>query len=155
MLSNFFVVINNNCYVTAAVEKDYPAIIMLWELSVRATHHFLPEEYLQEIKALLPSILPQVSLYVYRSEDGSLKGFAGILGKKIEMLFIHPASMGHGIGRLFIEFCLEQLQADKVDVNEQNEKAVGFYQKMGFRITGRRELDSMGRPFPLLLMQHG
>ena len=45
--------------IRAATEKDYPAIIDLWEQSVRATHHFLPEEYLQQIKVLLPSIFPR------------------------------------------------------------------------------------------------
>ncbi len=37
-------------------------------------------------------------------------------------------------------------------VDEQNEQAVGFYLKMGFEVAGRSELDSTGKPFPLLHM---
>jgi hypothetical protein len=44
--------------INSASQRDYPAIIGLWELSVRASHLFLPEDYLQRIKKLLPSILP-------------------------------------------------------------------------------------------------
>jgi len=37
-----------------------------------------------------------------------------------------------------------------VDVNEQNQQAVGFYRRLGFEVEGRSEVDSMGKPFPLL-----
>jgi len=39
-----------------------------------------------------------------------------------------------------------------VDVNEQNDQAVGFYRKMGFTETGRSPTDDDGRPYPLLHM---
>lgn len=139
--------------ISLASVSDHPGIIEIWELSVRATHHFLPETYLLEIKALLPEILIQVPVYLYTGRDGSIKGFAGVVDQKIEMLFIHPGSRGLGFGRLLTRFCIDTMQACKVDVNEQNEQAVQFYKKMGFTITGRKELDSMGKPFPVLNMQ--
>ncbi|MGY0625916.1 MAG: GNAT family N-acetyltransferase, partial [Paraglaciecola chathamensis] len=40
--------------------------------------------------------------------------------------------------------------ATKVDVNEQNPKALGFYQRIGFKVVGRSELDGQGKPYPLL-----
>ncbi|MDI5419234.1 GNAT family N-acetyltransferase, partial [Salmonella enterica subsp. enterica serovar Kentucky] len=30
------------------------------------------------------------------------------------------------------------------NVNEQNTQAVGFYKKMGFKVTGRSEVDDLG-----------
>jgi len=113
----------------------------------------LPETYLQEIKALLPEILFQVPVYVYRYPHGTIKGFAGVADQKIEMLFVHPDSRGKGIGRLLTRYCIDSMQASMVDVNEQNGQDVQFYKKMGFMITGRQELDSLGRPFPILNMQ--
>jgi len=86
--------------------------------------------------------------------SATVKGFAGVAEDKMEMLFIHPDSIGKGIGRALTEFCIHTLNADKVDVNEQNEKAVSFYKKIGYCQTGRQELDGMGRPFPLLQMQY-
>lgn len=139
--------------IVPATDNDYPSIIEVWELSVRATHHFLSEDYLQQIKVLLPSILRQVRVYTWREEDGTIQGFAGVAENKMEMLFIHPNSRGKGLGRLLAEFCIHTLKAPKVDVNEDNSQAIAFYKRIGYRQTGRRELDSMGRPFPLLEMQ--
>ena len=137
-----------------ATEKDYPVIMELWELSVRATHHFLPEDYLQEIKRLLPTIFLHVQIYTLQDDGGTIKGFAGVAGDKMEMLFIHPGSMGQGLGRTLAEYCIHTLNADKVDVNEHNAEAVKFYKEIGYREIGRRELDGMGRPFPLLEMKY-
>jgi len=138
--------------ITPATEKDYPEIIELWEQSVRATHLFLPEDYLQHIKRLLPSILPAVQLFIYIDEHENITGFLGVAENKIEMLFIHPQFMGQGVGKQLTQFAVDELQSGKVDVNEQNSQAVGFYQHMGFVITGRSETDGLGKPFPLLLM---
>jgi putative acetyltransferase len=137
-----------------AAEKDYPAIIELWELSVRATHHFLPQDYLQEIKRLLPTIFPRIQIYKWQDDGDTITGFAGVAADKMEMLFIHPRNMRQRLGRLLAEYCIHTLKADKVDVNEHNTEAVKFYKKMGYRQTGRRELDGMGRPFPLLEMKY-
>src|SRR5215510_948278 len=87
--------------INSATQRDYPAIIELWELSVRTSHFFLPEEYLQRIKSLLPSILHSVKLFVHLDKDNkTINGFLGVSGEKIEMLFIHPDKMGQGIGTL-------------------------------------------------------
>jgi putative acetyltransferase len=43
--------------------------------------------------------------------------------------------------------------ATELDVNEQNEQAVGFYRRMGFEVVGRSALDGTGKPYPLLHMR--
>lgn len=131
----------------------YSLIIEIWELSVRATHHFLPEDYLQVIRNLLPGILPQVDLFIYQDKKTHIKGFLGVADKKIEMLFIHPVSRGEGIGKALTEFAIHELHANSVDVNEQNKQAIGFYNHLGFVETGRSETDGLGKPFPLIHMQ--
>jgi len=139
--------------INSASQRDYPAIIELWELSVRASHLFLPEDYLQRIKKLLPSILEAVKLFGHLDKDQkTITGFLGVSDEKIEMLFIHPDKRGQGIGTLLNKFAIEQLHTYKVDVNEQNEQAVGFYKKIGYEVVGRTEVDGLGKPFPLLQM---
>ncbi len=138
--------------IVAASPAMYDELITIWESSVRATHDFITEDYLQEIKGLLPGILPQVNLVVYR-EDDKVVGFAGVAAQKLEMLFILPAHMGKGIGKTLLLYCIGQLQVNAVDVNEQNKQATGFYQKMGFTVYNRKPLDGMGKPYPILEMK--
>ncbi len=136
-----------------ANEEEYQTLIDLWEASVRATHHFLPEA---EILALRPLILEHyfdaVTLLCARTEEGHIAGFSGVLEGKLEMLFVAPEARGGGVGRLLVAHAIGQCGAKLVDVNEQNAQAVGFYLKMGFVVTGRSSLDGQGKPYPLLHM---
>lgn len=130
-------------------QNDYETLIGIWERSVRATHVFLDENAITEIKeALIPSYFPNVNLYAV-SEDDSIIGFIGLNDCMIEMLFIDNDSRGRGYGSALIEFALNN-GATKVDVNEQNPSALAFYKAKGFRIVGRDDIDDAGRPFPIL-----
>ncbi len=133
-----------------ASEIDFPILIDIWESSVRATHDFLPEE---EINSLRPLILNeyfhQVLLHKY-VQDGQIVGFIGTSNDNIEMLFIDPEFRGKGVGRVLTKFAVKDLKIEKVDVNEQNLRAVGFYEKLGFKLIGRSELDGQGKPYPIL-----
>ena len=42
------------------------------------------------------------------------------------MLFIHPQSRGKQIGKTLLTFSIEKMNVKKVDVNEQNDQAVGL-----------------------------
>ena len=48
---------------------------------------------------------------------------------------------------------MEHLNAQQLDVNEQNPQALGFYFRQGFEVVGRSEQDGMGQPYPLLHMR--
>ena len=95
---------------------------------------------------------PAVSLKCVKNESGSIVGFVGVREAKIEMLFVLNEVRGLGVGTVLLLHAIEQLAATKVDVNEQNLQAVGFYQHMGFKIESRSPLDDMGKPFPILHM---
>ncbi|MDE6454236.1 MAG: GNAT family N-acetyltransferase [Muribaculaceae bacterium] len=128
---------------------DYTTLTEIWERSVRATHDFLSEAAIQEIKAsLIPDYFPAVDLYAV-SDNGTLAGFIGLHEDRIEMLFINSNCRGQGYGSTLIEFA-KQRGATKVDVNEQNSYALAFYQSKGFKVAGRDETDDAGRPYPIL-----
>jgi len=134
--------------------KDYPELTDVWEASVRATHHFLREEDIQFFKPLiLNEYLKAVRLHCVKDASGEINGFIGTLDNAIEMLFIRPSARGKGIGRALAEFAINNENCIKVDVNEENEQAVGFYKKLGFKTTGRSEKDGFGKPYPLLHME--
>ncbi|WP_248807026.1 GNAT family N-acetyltransferase [Pseudomonas sp. MWU13-2100] len=130
---------------------DYPELAQLWEASVRATHDFLPDSYIKLLKnMLLTHYLDAVMLVCTRDSRQRITGFAGVAAGKVEMLFIAPQARGTGLGKQLLRYAIEHLNADELDVNEQNTQAVGFYFKQGFEVIGRSEKDGMGQPYPLL-----
>lgn len=131
---------------------DSAALADIWRASVRATHDFLSEEHFTEIEALVATqYLPQAPLWVVEV-DGSPAGFMGLTGAHVDALFIDPRRRAQGLGRGMIAHAVKQEGKLTVDVNEQNPQAVGFYERMGFRRTGRSPHDDAGRPYPLLHM---
>ncbi|WP_027709698.1 acetyltransferase [Zooshikella ganghwensis] len=144
--------------ITTPSQNDYPELVSVWESSVRATHDFLTEHDIQFYKPMLvDQFFPQVALKCIKNTDNQILGFIGTAENNIEMLFIDPAHRGKGVGKKLLSYALRELGASKVDVNEQNDQALGFYQHLGFKVIGRSEKDGMGKPFPLLHMEisHG
>ncbi|MFK3724711.1 GNAT family N-acetyltransferase [Pseudomonas monteilii] len=130
---------------------DYPAVMALWEASVRATHDFLPEPYLLILRDhVLPKYLPAVTLVGCKDQAGRFLGFAGVAQQRLDMLFVAPAYHGQGIGTRLLSHAVEALGVRTLDVNEQNPRALGFYRRHGFEVTGRAETDGLGQPYPLL-----
>lgn len=135
-------------------KEEYQNVVDVWEASVRATHHFLKEEDIEYFKPLiLNTYLDAVELRGIRNSNKNIIGFTGVADQNLEMLFIHPEYTGKKIGRALLDFSINELQVLKVDVNEQNEQAIGFYKHCGFETIGRSELDSSGKPYPILHMK--
>lgn len=129
-------------------------LFAVWNASVRATHNFLTEEDIQRIAAYVPDALRGVeTMMVAFDADGSAIGFCGVDGGMVEMLFVHPEARGKGVGSRLLRVAVQGYGATKVDVNEQNVQARGFYEHEGFEVVGRSEVDGMGDPFPLLHMR--
>ena len=140
--------------VEKANSADYQEIVEVWEASVRATHDFLSEEDIRYFRPLiLNEYLKTVDLFCIRPEQGRIEGFLGTSADKIEMLCLRPEARGRGIGKTLLHYATHTLAITKVEVNEQNGQAVGFYEHMGFRVVGRSALDGTGKPYPILRME--
>ena len=140
--------------VSAAGPDDYARVVEVWEASVRATHEFVTDADIEVMRPLVRDGLPDVpDLLCVRDRAGQVAGFIGVENGKVEMLFVHPAWRGQGIGRLLLSYAVTTLGARELDVNEQNPQAIGFYLRMGFEVVGRSALDSLGKPYPLLHMR--
>jgi putative acetyltransferase len=137
--------------------QEFPRIVEVWEAAVRATHHFITEEDIEffrpRVRAALPHWLEKSHLACVRDAAGTAVGFVGTRKGNVDMLFIHPDWRGMGIGRRLLQYAVEELGATTLDVNEQNDQAVGFYRRMGFEVTGRSERDGTGKPYPILHMR--
>ncbi|MFA4870104.1 MAG: GNAT family N-acetyltransferase [Pedobacter sp.] len=132
-------------------KTDYLQLVKIWESAVSNTHHFLKKEDFLYYKEHLPVYFDHVKLLGFEDTD-TLIGFLGVADGNIEMLFIHHDYRGKGIGKKLAGYAIDHLKVNKVDVNEQNEQAVGFYKHIGFRILNRSELDGQGKEYPILHM---
>ena len=130
---------------------DYPRLMEIWESAVLSTHDFLKKEDFLYYKEQLPVYFQYVTLFGFEQE-GILIGFMGIAEGNLEMLFIDSNYRGTGIGKKMIAYAINNLQVTKVDVNEQNAQAVGFYKHIGFDVYKRSELDGEGKEYPILHM---
>jgi len=138
-----------------SVEKtEYLVLIDIWESSVRATHDFLLEDDIKTLRSLiLEHYFDAVDLECVKHQSGRILGFCGVHEGNIEMLFISPEFRGSGAGALLTDNAIKNQGATKVDVNEQNQQALGFYKHLGFTIVGHSPLDGQGKPYPLLHME--
>ena len=135
---------------TALINK----LLEIWEDSVKATHLFLSNEEIKNIKEYVPQALKEVShLVIIENENHIPIAFIGIEGTKLEMLFIKNSERGKGLGKQLLNYGIENYSVNELTVNEQNPNAKGFYEHMGFKIYKRTEFDEQGNPYPILYMR--
>lgn len=147
-------VMNDMVNIHPVTAADHQRLSVIWESAVKATHDFLSAEDFAYYKARLFSYFTQVSLFAYRTPTGEQAGFIGVADSAVEMLFVHDAFRGQGIGQALLHFAIHRLYARRLDVNEQNSPVVGFYTRMGFKVTGRSPVDGDGKPYPLLHLEY-
>ena len=71
------------------------ALLGVWEAAVRATHLFLSEAEIRQIKDYVPQALMGVAhLIVAEDEDGKPVAFMGTEGRRLEMLFLANRKRG-------------------------------------------------------------
>ena len=92
----------------------------------------LVDQYLKRKKLL-------ETIYVF--DDGLIKGFIQIKGTEICQLFVEPFFQNEGIGGELIEFAIQEFQVDHVWALEKNIRAISFYQKHGFYMTGQKKFE--------------
>lgn len=130
---------------------DYDRVLVVWEAAVRATHDFLSEDEIESLKPLVrQSCFQGMPLFCLRDPAGEVVAFSGIDTPKLEALFVHPDWCGTGLGRQLVEHAIQKQGVCLVDVNEQNEQALGFYLHLGFEVAHRSDVDGFGKPYPLL-----
>jgi len=129
-------------------------LLVIWEASVWATHLFLSDAEVNQIKEYVPQALSGVEhLIVAENQLNQVIAFMGTENSRLEMLFLSPSERGQGNGKKLIQYGITNYGIQEVTVNEQNPQAVGFYKHLGFKIYKRTDEDEEGNPYPLLYMK--
>jgi Acetyltransferases len=133
---------------------DTEALSHIWRAASERAHPFFTSRQLDHQQELVKSVyLPKAETWVALRGAVPL-GFIGLLpqpgGAVIGGLFVAPEAQGQGIGRMLVAHARKLKYRLSLEVYETNHAARGFYARLGFRETGRREVDDNGLPFPLL-----
>ena len=100
-------------------------LLEVWEKSVRATHLFLADEEVRNIKNYVPQALSGIAhLLIAENEEGTPVAFMGVEDGSLEMLFITPQERGKGLGKRLICCGIENYGVERLAVNEQNPHGV-------------------------------
>jgi GNAT superfamily N-acetyltransferase len=127
----------------------------LSDLAVRSKAHWgYPPELIEAWRADLavPADGPEVWVADLPGRDAPA-GVLVLAGGEVDMLFVDPGAMGHGVGRALWEHALERARAlgwSELLV-EADPNARGFYEAMGAEVVGERPSAVVpGRALPLL-----
>ena len=136
-------------------EKLIKELLNVWESSVRATHRFLSNEEILEMKEYVPEALSNVAHLIIDTDKNKVPvAFMGIENNKLEMLFVASEYRGQGIGKKMLLHGIAKYGVNELAVNEDNPEASGFYEHIGFKVYQRNELDDQGKPYPVLYMRY-
>lgn len=133
---------------------DGERVVEIWRGAVDATHDFLSPNDRIAIDEMVCGFLPAAPLWLAVDANDRPIAFMLIDDGHMEALFVDPEVRGQGVGAALVRHGLSRQPTITTDVNEQNGQAVGFYERIGFRRTGRSSLDGQGRPYPLIHLRY-
>ena len=128
-------------------------LLEIWEDSVRATHLFLNNEEINNIKKYVPQALIEVSHLIVLENENNIIAFMGITDQNLEMLFVKNNKRGKGFGKKLLNYGIEKYNVKSLTVNEQNPSVLGFYKHLGFIEYKRSNIDNQGNPYPIIYMK--
>lgn len=84
-----------------------------------------------------PALIENTLVY----DDGVVKGFVRVKDGEVEKLFVEPVLQGKAIGAELLEYAIQIKQANFLWALEKNARAIAFYQRNGFCLTGDKKLE--------------
>ena len=118
--------------VTARTPHLTAELLTVWEASVRATHLFLSDAEILQIKEYVPQALQGIAHLIVAEDDaGAAVGFMGIEDGRLEMLFLSPAARGQGLGRRLLEYGITRTACASSPSTSKTRRPSGFISTWG------------------------
>lgn len=74
-------------------------------------------------------------------DNGLMKGFIQMNGTEICKVYVDPFFQNEGIGKELIEYVINEFHADYLWALEKNIRAISFYKRYGFHLTGNKKFE--------------
>ena len=87
-------------------------------------------------------------------DDGAVKGFMRVHEQELCKLFVEPVLQGQGIGAALLTHAVCSLGVRQLWALEKNTRAIAFYERHGFHLTGQRRLEEDTTEY-LVLLERG
>lgn len=119
--------------IRAFTTADLDSILTLWLDTNLTAHHFIDGTYWRSQFPMVKELLPQADIYIYE-ENGTIKGFVGLMEDYIAGIFISATAQSKGIGKQLLDYTKTLHEELSLHVYQQNEGALRFYQREGFAV---------------------
>lgn len=77
----------------------------------------------------------------YVFDDGIIKGFIQMREKEICKIYVDTFFQSEGIGKELMKYAINELLADNLWALEKNTRAISFYERHGFYLTGEKKFE--------------
>lgn len=123
---------------------DIEQIIKIWLNGNIETHHFVAKQYWKAHVPMVRKQLLQAEVYVYET-DGVIQGFVGMQENYIAGIFVKKQWRCMGIGKQLLNYIKQIYTILSLNVYQQNERAIKFYQQEGFSIISEDVEENTGQ----------
>lgn len=126
--------------IRAFKEEDTEAVIRIWLEASILSHSFIDKAYWEEkADAMRTLYLPLSEVVVDEDKDtGEVVAFIAFVEDYLAALFVAPAHQKKGVGSRLLALAKKMRDTLELSVYAENERAVAFYRKNGFRMTDKR-----------------
>ena len=126
--------------IRAFKEEDTEAVIRIWLEASILSHSFIDKVYWEEkAYAMRTLYLPLSEVVVDEDKDtGEVIAFIAFVEDYLAALFVAPAHQKKGVGSRLLALAKKMRDTLELSVYAENERAVAFYRKNGFRMTDKR-----------------
>ncbi len=129
--------------------QEMDEVMKLWLDTNVETHDYIPASYWQEKEESVRDAMKDAEVYVLsdRTNEGeNVLGFIGLNESGISGFFVDRYFRSRGIGKQLLDYVKEQHDELSLHVYEKNTRAIRFYEREGFTVTGHGTDEATGEP---------
>ena len=124
-------------------KADIDIVANIWLDTNITAHYFISAQYWKSNFELVKELLLQATVYVYE-DNQEILGFIGLNDEYIEGIFVSDEMQSLGIGKALLSYAKDKRSKLFLNVYQKNTRAVRFYQREGFEISGEHTEQNTG-----------